>query len=93
MKTYTALYSGPAKFNHDQLFFQSSLDGENTGWYVSVSEKRCYGPFREKEVAIYILNGLKKRLQETRQRNNISNIHIKMIQNDETNMATAVKTA
>lgn len=59
-----AQHSRPARFNSERIFFQSTLDGENTGWYISITDVRAYGPFAEKEVAIYILKGLMKRIKE-----------------------------
>jgi len=56
--------SNPALFETKRIFFQSSLDGNNSGWFISISDERAYGPFPDKQVAQYILDGLVKRMLE-----------------------------
>ena len=54
----------PARFSSKRIFFQSSIDGKNTGWYISITSQRSYGPFPDKAVAQYILDGLVRRIKE-----------------------------
>ena len=55
-----------ARFDSKRIFFQSSLDGSNSGWYISISSERAYGPFPDKQVAQYILDGLVRRILDRR---------------------------
>lgn len=56
--------STAARFDSKRIFFQSSLDGRNSGWFISITSERAYGPFPDKQVAQYILDGLVKRILE-----------------------------
>ncbi len=47
--------------DHERIFFQSTLNGNNSGWFISLNSKRAYGPFPDRDVAEYILDGLLKR--------------------------------
>lgn len=58
--------STTARFDSKRIFFQSSLDGRNSGWYISITSERAYGPFPDKQVAQYILDGLVKRILDQR---------------------------
>jgi len=55
-----------ARFDSKRIFFQSSLDGHNSGWYISITSERAYGPFPDKQVAQYILDGLVRRILDRR---------------------------
>jgi hypothetical protein len=55
-----------ARFDNKRFFFQSSLDGSNSGWYISITSERAYSPFPDKHVAQYILNGIVKRILDRR---------------------------
>jgi len=70
MSKHSANDSQPARFDSKRIFFQSSIDGKNTGWYISITSERAYGPFPEKKVAQYILDGLVRRIKERQMQNN-----------------------
>jgi hypothetical protein len=59
------MHDQPAHFDSKRIFFQSTLDGKQTGWYITVTSERDYGPFPTKQVAQYILDGLLRRLEES----------------------------
>jgi len=62
----------PARFGSKRIFFQSSIDGKNTGWFISITSQRSYGPFPDKAVAQYILDGLVKRIKARQMKNHDS---------------------
>ena len=64
MNKPAAKHTEPASFESKRIFFQSTFDGKKTGWYISVTSERAYGPFSDKQVAQHILDGLIRRLQE-----------------------------
>jgi len=66
MKEQSQQTSSPTRFDSKRIFFQSSLDGRNSGWYISITSERAYGPFPDKQVAQYILDGLVKRILDQR---------------------------
>jgi len=60
--------SGHTRINkHDVLyshvFYQRDCDGRGEGWYFMLSHSRPYGPFKDKDLAHTILEGLVKRLE------------------------------
>ena len=63
----------PARFDSKRIFFQASIDGKNTGWYISITSERAYGPFPEKKVAQYILDGLVRRIRDKQLQSNMEN--------------------
>jgi hypothetical protein len=66
MQTRSQQPAGTARFDSKRIFFQSSLDGRNSGWYISITSERAYGPFPDKQVAQYILDGLVSRILDRR---------------------------
>jgi len=61
MDEKTVQATEPARFDSKRIFFQSSLDGNNSGWFISFTSDRAFGPFADKETAQYILDGLVRR--------------------------------
>jgi len=57
--------------NQERIFFQSTPKGDNNGWFISLTSERAYGPFPEREVAEYILEGLIKRVAARRQQKSV----------------------
>lgn len=55
--------------DQERIFFQSTMDGNNSGWFISLNSKRAYGPFPDREVAEYILDGLLKRAAARKSQN------------------------
>ena len=53
-----------AVFRTGSIFYQGMIDGQAAGWYVNSQGGHCYGPFTEKSVAQYILEGLNRRRAE-----------------------------
>ncbi len=53
-----------AHYRIGSIFFQSTIDGTNAGWYITIHGGNVYGPFREKNVAKTILAGLLKKANE-----------------------------
>ena len=53
-----------AVFRIGSIFYQGMLDGQAAGWYVNSQGGHVYGPFTEKSVAQYILEGLTRRRAE-----------------------------
>jgi len=65
MKTSTArLIRGRAEYRIGSIFYQSTIDGSNAGWFITIHGGNVYGPFREKCVAETILEGLLKKDRE-----------------------------
>lgn len=58
--------TGRAEYRIGSIFFQSAIDGSNSGWYITIHGGNVYGPFREKHVAETILAGLLKKADERR---------------------------
>ncbi|MBI1195222.1 MAG: hypothetical protein GC138_05200 [Gammaproteobacteria bacterium] len=52
---------GPSVFHCGRIFFQSTIAGDVSGWYISMQAGNVYGPFREKSVARDILAELARR--------------------------------
>ncbi len=73
MQTTTQETSRPASFETKRIFFQSSIDGSNSGWFISITDERAYGPFPDKQVAQYILDGLVKRMLERHSQDAVTN--------------------
>ncbi len=55
---------GRAVFRTGSIFYQGMIDGRAAGWYVNSQGGHVYGPFSEKSVAQYILEGLHRRRAE-----------------------------
>ncbi len=69
MKTSTARkITGRAQYRIGSIFFQSAIDGSNSGWYITIHGGNVYGPFREKHVAETILAGLLKKANDRQAR-------------------------
>jgi len=49
---------GRTYFRSKRIFYKSSVDDEESGWYFSVREGWAYGPFPDEYSAINILQGL-----------------------------------
>jgi|GEM_PF-6378559 len=65
MKTSTAqLIRGRAEYRIGSIFYQSTIEGSNAGWFITIHGGNVYGPFREKCVAETILEGLLKKDRE-----------------------------
>ena len=62
---------GPSVFRSGRIFFQSTVSGDVSGWYISMYAGNVYGPFREKDVALDILAELARR-QMRRQRQELA---------------------
>lgn len=69
MTTQAKKSSAPLRFDSQRIFFQSSPDGHNSGWYIALTSERAYGPFPDKQVAQYILAGLIRRILARRAAN------------------------
>jgi len=54
-------HEGPSVFRSGKIFFQSTISGDVSGWYIAMQTGNVYGPFREKDVARSILQGLATR--------------------------------
>ena len=57
-------YSGRAVFRTGSIFYQGTIDGKMAGWYINITGGNVYGPFPEKSVAQYILEGLTRRRRD-----------------------------
>jgi len=57
---------GRAVFRTGSIFYQGTIDGKVAGWFISIQGGNVYGPFTEKSVAQYILEGLTRRGREQR---------------------------
>jgi len=62
--------------DHARIFFQSSMKGDNNGWYISLTSERAYGPFPDRDVAEYILDGILKRAAARREREHADHIQV-----------------
>jgi hypothetical protein len=49
---------GRSYFRSKRVFYKSSVDDEESGWYFSVREGWVYGPFPDERSAVNILQGL-----------------------------------
>jgi len=58
---------GPSVFPSGRIFFQSTIAGDVSGWYISMHAGNVYGPFREKDVAQDILGELGRRQMRRQQ--------------------------
>ncbi len=56
------LQQGPSTFRSGRIFFQGTISGDLSGWYIAMQGGNVYGPFREKEVALDILGELSRRM-------------------------------
>ncbi len=56
--------AGRAVFRTGSIFYQGTIDGKMAGWYINIKGGNVYGPFPEKSVAQYILEGLTRRRRD-----------------------------
>ncbi len=57
-------HTGRAVFRTGSIFYQGTIDGKMAGWYINIKGGNVYGPFPEKSVAQYILEGLTRRRRD-----------------------------
>jgi len=60
------IYDKPAHFRSDRLFYHTSMEADNNGWYFSVRGGRIYGPFATQETANQVLQELIAGYQQQR---------------------------
>lgn len=52
-----------AIFRSKRVFYHAALDSGEAGWCFTVRGGRVYGPFRSRDIAEHILNGLIERFK------------------------------